>query len=271
MASTSTPAYPRFDGGVAPTEANDPFTDLEEALARLIHADYAPEARAGASAPDMSAGARLSPSFEATLGPADPHGAVRPRDRVSLSRRGVLAHVMIAVCLGASAIWAWRSYGGPSAGQATAPPAIDTAAPPPAQSAASAQRATTAENKQGAASGELGQIDTTARDLAALRRTVAQLAAGQEQLTRELAKLQADKPPVEKPDERMLRRVSASPAPPLAAPVRKPAAKTPVSPHAARRLSPSVHSPPQPVPQIPPQLQLSALPLLRPPMPVPQP
>jgi hypothetical protein len=240
MASTSTPADPRFDGGVLPTEVNDQFSDLEEALAKLIHANYAPEARARASAPDMSAGARIPPSFEATLGFADRRGADRARDQVSLRKRGVLAGVTIAVCVGASAIWAWRSYGGPAPGLAAVPPAIDTAG----------------------------------GDLAALRQTIARLAAGQDQLTRELAKLQAekpqaDKPSTEKPGERMLRRVSAPAAPPLAAPARKPAAKTPMSPQTARRLSPSIPSPPsRPVPQIASQPQLSAL---RPPMPVPHP
>jgi hypothetical protein len=133
-----------------------------------------------------------------------------------------------------------------------------------------------AANEPGAASAERQQIETS--DLAALRQTVEQLAAGQEQLTRELAKLQAekpqvDKPPAEKPDKRMLRRVSAHPAPPVAAPARKPAPIAPMPPQAAPQVSTvsRLSPPPRPVPQIPSETRPSDRPPLRPPMPVPQP
>ena len=126
-----------------------------------------------------------------------------------------------------------------------------------------------------------------ARDLAALHQNVEQLAADHEQLTREIAKLrmtrepakpqtekpQAEKPSAEKPDKRTLRRVSAPPAPPVAAPARKPAAITPIPQQAAPQVStvspPS--PPPQPALQIPSQPQPADPPPLRPPMPVPQP
>ena len=254
MASTlsSTQADPRFDGGVAPTVAKD-FTDVEEALARLVHTSYTLE--------------------------ADPQGADPDHEQRSLGKRGTL-RVAIAVCLGASAIWAWRSYGGAAPEQATTPPAIETSAPPPAQaasqSASIAQPATMSANEPGAALAERQQIETS--DLAALRQTVEQLAAGQEQLTHELAKLQAekpqvDKPPGEKPDKRMLRRVSAHPAPPVAAPARKPAPITPMPPQAAPQVSTvsRLSPPPRPVPQIPSETRPSDRPPLRPPMPVPQP
>jgi hypothetical protein len=250
MASTlsSTQADPRFHGGVAPTVAKE-FTDVEEALARLVHASYTPE--------------------------ADPQGADPAHEQRSLGKRGTL-RVAIAVCLGASAIWAWRSYDGPAPDQATAPPAIETSAPPPAQAASIAQPATMAANEPAAASAERQQIETS--DLAALRQTVEQLAAGQEQLTRELAKLQAekpqvDKPPAEKPDKRMLRRVSAHPVPPVAAPARKPAPIAPMPPQAAPQVSTvsRLSPPPRPVPQIPSETRPSDRPPLRPPMPVPQP
>jgi hypothetical protein len=270
MASSST-------ADIALAAAKDQFTDIEEALARLIRVNYAPDARSRGAASDRSAEAPISPSFEGTLDPAGHQVAHGARGQRSRRKRGVLARVTLAVCLGISAIWAWRSAGNPAPAQTTALPAIETSVPPPAQAASMAQGLTTAENEQGGAPDEPPQSDTTARDLAALRQTVAQLAAGQEQLTRELAKLQAekpqaDKPSAEKPDEQVLARVSAAPAPPLAAPVRKPAVKTRTSPQAARRLSASIISPPlQPAPQTPPQAQLSALPLPRPPMPVPLP
>jgi hypothetical protein len=237
---------------VAPTGREDCFTGVDEALARLAHqaASDTPDARPRGSASDTTADARISQTFAAaTLGPADLRAQI-PREQRSLGKRGTLARVAIAVCLGASAIWAWRSYSDPardmiatwarpldwlsarpSADQTPAPrtpdptpeqaaahPAVETSAPPPAQAASQAasiaQPATTAANEPAAASAERPPIETMARDLAALRQTVEQLAAGQEQLTRELAKLQAekpqaDKPLAEKPHKRMLGHVPA--------------------------------------------------------------
>jgi hypothetical protein len=137
------------------------------------------------------------------------------------------------------------------------------------QAASIAEPATTAANEPGAAWAERWQVETS--DLAALRQTVEPLVAGQEQSTREIATLQAekpqaDKPPAEKPDKRMLRRVSVHPAPPVAAPAPKPAPIAPMPPQAARRVSTkSALSRPPPAPKIPSE------PPLRPPMPVPQP
>lgn len=270
MASTqrSTQADPRFD--VAPV---DPFIDIEQGLARLLHASYPPDARGRGPASDRSADARISQSFAAgTLGAADLRPPI-PRKRRSRGKRGALARVAIVVCLGASAIWAWRSYG-----DSAAPAVTEMSAPPPARAASQAvwvgQPATAAANEWGPASAQRKQVETS--DLAALRQTVEQLAAGQEQLAREIARLEAEKPqaetlPASKPDKRMLRRVSAHPAPALAAPARKPAPITPMPPQAARRVATmSVLSPPpQPPPQIPSQTQPPNP--LRPPMPVPRP
>lgn len=280
MASTlsTTQADPRFDGGVAPTVTKDHFTDVEEALVRLVHANFTSDARARAPAFDRSVDARIPQSFEAAmLGPAGRQRAESVRERRSLGKRGTLARVAITVCLGASAIWTWRSYGGPAPEQATAPRAMETSAPPPAQAASQtasiAQPETTAANALGAASAERQQIETS--DLAALREAVAQLAAGQEQMTREIAKLQAekpqaDKPPAAKTDKRMLRRVSAHPAPRVAAPARKPAPIATMPPQAAPRVVSRLSPPPRPAPKIPSETQSSAPPSLRPPMPVPQ-
>jgi hypothetical protein len=310
MTSTqrSTQADPRFDDRIV---AEDTFIDIEQALANLVHASYPPDARGRGPASGRSADARISQSFAAgTLGAADLWPPI-PRAQRSLGERGTLARVAIAVCLVACAIWAWRSYGGSAPKQAAAPPVMsapvapkkygDRISPevsgpdgaplemralpsmplstlPPAQAAAQAasivQPATTAANEPGAASAERQQVDTS--DPAALRQTVEQL-AGQEQSTREIAKLQAEKPqadnpPAEKPNKRMLRRVSRHPVPPVAAPARKPAPIKPMPPQAARRVSTvRALSRPPPAPQIPSKTQPSNPPPLRPPMPVPQP
>jgi hypothetical protein len=304
-----------------PTMATDRFTGVEEALTRLAHqaASDTPDARPREPASDRSAEAP-------TLGPADLRAPIQGEQR-PLGKRGIV-RVAIAVCLGACAIWAWRSYGDtardligfppfgwispqpsaaqtPASEQAAAAPAIETSAPPPAQTAAQAasiaQPVTTAADEPATASAMREQNDAMARDLAALRQTVEQLAAGQEQLTREIAKLQAEKPQADspKPEKPMPRRVSTPvsrsdlldaaqkpnapgvprtrgsivSAPPVAAPAHRPGPVTPVSPQGAPQVSTVSPLPPspQPAPQIPSEPQSSDPPPLRPPMPVPQP
>lgn len=238
MASTqsSTQADPSFDGGGAPTPAEDHFTDLEHALARLVHASFPLDAQAcGPPSEDAqaceppserAAEAHISQSpAAARLGAADIRPPI-PRER--LGKRGALACVAIAVCLAACATWAWRSYGGNPRdiiatgvrplGRIAARQAVDQTSAP--------QAATKVANEPGVTSAERRQIETMA-EVAALLQTVEQLAAGQDQLTRELAKLhaerrQAHKLSADKPNKRMLRRVSAPPAPPVAAQTRKP-------------------------------------------------
>jgi hypothetical protein len=88
------------------------------------------------------------------------------------------------------------------------------------QTASTAPPATTAANEPAAPSVDHQQIDAMARDVAALRQTVEQLVAGQEQLKGEIAKLAAEKsaaeklptekPPTEKPKKRVVRRVPAA-------------------------------------------------------------
>src|SRR5689334_19888418 len=174
MASTlsSIQADPRFDDDVVSTVSQDPFAEVEEAVARLVHASFPPDARARGAASDGSAGAPISQSLAAVmLGAADLRPPM-PREERSPGKRGTLARVAIAICVGTFAIWAWRSSGGHAGNM------IATWAPRPA---------TTTANEPGAAAAERRQIETMA-DLAALRQTVEQLAAGQQQLTREIAK-----------------------------------------------------------------------------------
>ena len=324
-----------LDGGIAPTAGKDRFTGVEEALARLAHqgASDTPDARLRGPASDRSADARTAHSLaETTLGPSDLRAPIREQ---SLRKRGTLARAAIGVCLGVAAIWAWQSYGGaasdmmaswgsplgwisarlspqtpatqtpdPTSGQAVAPAAVETSASPPVQAAVQAasqagsfaQPATTAANEAAAGAADRQQIETMARDLAALRQTVEQLIADQEQLTREVAKLQAekaqaDKPAAEKPDRRMPRQVPApgrrsdvfdpgqnpnAPGAPrtlgsfVPLPARKPAAIT--APQAAPQVSTvsPVPPPPQSAPQIASEPRPSDPAPRRPPMPVPQ-
>jgi hypothetical protein len=79
-----------------------------------------------------------------------------------------------------------------------------------------------------------------ARDLATLRQTVEQLAAGQDQVARDIAKLEAA-------DMEILEKIPAPPPPrPVAAPARKPmpappSSRAPVAPPTSRAPIPPSH------------------------------
>jgi small-conductance mechanosensitive channel len=119
---------------------------------------------------------------------------------------------LIAFCLGIAAILIWQSYGD-AARQviANSYPQLAWLAP----EAALAQTApdTTAPPAISADSQELKAISL---DLAAVRQRVDQLAAGQQQMTRDFTtKLQAAQ-------QNILEKISAPPPQPAAAPARKP-------------------------------------------------
>jgi hypothetical protein len=145
MASTASPtrAEPLFDDGVvgtvtdaAPTVPRDSFGSVEATLAKLAQqaAIAAPDLRPRAAGPDTSADARSAPSpaaptlGPATLGPASVGSATAgaatlgaadlsthfPHAPPSSGKRRTFVRVAILVLLGASALWAWRSYGGPA-------------------------------------------------------------------------------------------------------------------------------------------------------------
>jgi len=95
----------------------------------------------------------------------------------------------------------------PAASQAAAQAASQAAAP----AASIAPPATTVASEPPAAAAGRQQIETMARDLAALRQTVDRLAAGQEQLIHEMTKLQATKPPADKPAEKRTPRRASPP------------------------------------------------------------
>ncbi len=348
MASTlsSTQAEPLFDDravpkvqGAVPTVPTASSEGVEESLARLARqaASDTPDARHRAPTFDRAADARISQSSAATtlgpatlgpatlgpatLGPADPSAQI-PREPPSSGKRRTFARVAIMVCLGASAIWAWRSYGGPAgeiiaalvprpgmtsarpaaeqpfvprtldgapdpapaqaaappaaAPPAVAPPAVASALPAQAASIAPPTPAPPAASAPTAAAADHNQINAMARDVAALRQTVEQLAAGQEQLKGEIARLQAeksaaDKRPPERPKKRVVRHVLPADHPSDAFnPAQHPHA--PGAPHTlgsvvVRRAAPPPDSP----------VSASSLPpppppdMRRPPAPVPQP
>lgn len=234
---------PVLDGGVAPTVDKDRFASVEQALTRLAHqgASNTPDAQPRGPASIGAADACMSQSFAAaTLGPAElgpaDLAAQIPHEHASPGKRSTLARVAIAVCLGACAIWAWRAYGdaargmvatwapalsAPSSAERTlapltpAPPAVETSAPPAqaaSQAASMAQPTTTVANQPSTGSARGQQAETMARDLAALRQTVDRLAAGQEQLVHEIAKLRAEKPLADKPAEKRAPRHLSTPA-----------------------------------------------------------
>jgi hypothetical protein len=320
---SSTPADPPPDGDLAATAAKDRFTGVEEALAKLAHraASDAPDLRGRPHRSDSVAAPRVAPPLAATLRPADlrdPFPSEKPRSRIA----GVAVRLLIAACIGAAAIVAWRSYGGAAreivaafaprlgaisartpaletversaspapqpAGPEGSPPAVADAAPPTMapdapraapQAASDAQPAAVAPNEAAAPSADHQQIETMARDLAALRQSVEQLMGAQEQLKGEIAKLQTEKTEAkaEKTEKRTARRATPPLPPPVVAPAHRPVLPPPMlpPPPAAPQIS-TVGPPTSPLPQ--PAAPLAAEPqpaieppLVRPPMPVPQP
>jgi hypothetical protein len=164
---------------------------------------------------------------------------------------------VLAICIGVAATLAWQSYGNaakrmiatrapelgwsPEAKQMIAgwmdelgwtspPPGAETAAlPAPAVPAPQAAVVvdTVASNTPAAPSIDPEKVEQMARDLATLRQTVEQLTAGQDQVTREIFKLQVA-------DEEILAKITPAPPPPrpIAALARKPTPKAPPSPPA---------------------------------------
>jgi hypothetical protein len=176
---------------------------------------------------------------------------------------------------------------------ADVPRAVATPVPPPAQAASMTQPATPAAsqapsaaqpaamavNEPAATSVDHQQMETMARDLAALRQTIQQLSAGQEQLKGEIAKLQtekpvADQPAPEKPKKHPPRHVASR----YHTPDAFNPAQDPNAPGAPRAIgSVVVHRPaPQYAPGVSTIGPVSPLPppqepgVRRPPMPVPQ-
>jgi hypothetical protein len=206
-------ADPQHDGDVVLVAPKD-RTDAEEALA-VTSNRHRP-----AAGPDFSAGPRMT---ESSLDPA-----LRPADvsidRPSHGRRtsGSLARFLVAACVGVATTLTWQSYGGavkqmianaiprltwllvqgaknPPAGRDTAieqpsAPAVQASAPRAASAQAGAVASTASETVTSTAPaapspGLRQQLETMEQDLAAVRQSVEELAAGQEQMARDIAKL----------------------------------------------------------------------------------
>jgi hypothetical protein len=170
--------------------------------------------------------------FEA-LRPGDPSvdPTVRPTDldqfpskQPSLGKRASrgLARFLIIFCLGVAATLAWLSYGDVTREAiASSYPQLDWLAP---QAAPVAQTAPNmiAPAPPAAPSADLEQLKAISLALAVMRQSVDQLAAGQEQVTRDITKLQAAQ-------QDILQKISAPPTRPAAAPAYKPVPLTPSS------------------------------------------
>jgi hypothetical protein len=304
MDSKLTPvqAGPHHDGDVVLVAPKD-WTYVEEAL------HVGSDQRRATAGSDFSAGPRMTePSLDPTLRPADVNNNPLPTDRPSPGRRTSrsLARFLLAVCVGVAGTLAWQSYSGTAkqmiansaprlsgllqspaamnqpretAIEQPSPPAVQASAPraPSAQAGAVASTASEAATSSApsAASRELQQqLETMEQDLAAVRQSVEQLAAGQEQMARDIAKLHTA-------GQDIRRRTSAFP--PATTTTHKPVLPSQAAPQSS--MAPLTYPPPQPAPQSsaapltypPPEPapQSSAAPLLaappeppRPPMPV---
>ena len=175
---------------------------------------------------EFSTGRRLhtKPSVE-PLQPADLKNDWVPIERQSLGNRTArtLARFLITLCIGVAATLAWQSYGDAAREMiARASPQLGWLVPqaaPVARAApdviARAAPATPSPDQQ--------QLNDMLFGLAAVRQGVDQLAAGQEQMTRDITKLQAAA-------QGILDKISAPPPLPARATARKPAPPTPATP-----------------------------------------
>jgi hypothetical protein len=240
--SSLTEANPRQDTDVIPRQRNESIvprqrTEVKEALSKLartppVDAKKGRPRMAGPS--EFSVGPRVTdPSLEATLRPADQKNDRFTSERPSPSRRTprALARFLIAALIGVAATLAWQHLGRPHSPPATnpslgseiaaeSPPAAAASVPDASVSLAQTAQDSIAPPSPATPSLDLQQLETMARDLAAVRQSVEQLTAGQEQMARDLAKLEAARQEIS--------RKIAAPAPrPAAAPAHKPVPTSP--------------------------------------------
>jgi len=142
--------------------------------------------------------------------------------RPSLGKRAprALARFLITFCIGVAATLAWQSYGDAARQMiASSFPQLGWLAP---QAAPVAQTAPDMISPAAPASRspDQQQLNALLIDVAGLRQSVDQLAASQEQLTRNITKLQTA-------EQDILDRISAPPPRPAGAPARTPVPPTP--------------------------------------------
>jgi hypothetical protein len=174
---------------------------------------------------EFSAGRRATDlSVDPTLRPADLKNDWFPSRRSSLGKRAsrALARFLITFCIGVAATLAWQSYGDAArAIVASSSPQLGWLA---RQAAPVAQTApdTIPPAAPAAPSPDQQQLNTMSLGLAAVRQSIDQLAAGQEQMARDIAKLQAA-------EQGILDKISASAPRPSGPTPRKPVPPTPAS------------------------------------------
>ncbi len=291
----------------------------EEALTKLLQEATAITSDRRTDMTRLDALRAAEQSVDAMLGPVADLKGDRFSGTPSPGRRAsrVLTRLLIVTIIGVGSILAWQSYGEaakkklerwapqvgwvrlgpglkplPGAGFVAERPstaAVQESAPDSSQAASAAQTAPdiATPTAPAAPSPEVQQqLEAMARDLAALRQSVDQLAIGQEQMARDIASLQAA-------EKDIRHRTSAPPPKPTAAPAPKPLPKPPsqaapkilaAPPPSALppSMSPPMQSPPEisstpPSPALPPvqpapEISGVAPPLppqSRPPMPVP--
>jgi len=166
-----------------------------------------------------------APSIDAALHPTDLDDDRLRRKRPSFGKRAsrALTRFLIAFCIGVAATLAWQSYGDAARELiAISSPQLGWLAP---QAAAVGQTApdTIAPAASAAPVPDQQQINAMSLGLAGVRQSVdqlaAQLAASQQQMARDIIKLQAA-------ERDILDKISAPPQQPAAAPARKPVALT---------------------------------------------
>ncbi len=141
--------------------------------------------------------------------------------RPSLGKRALrgLARLLIIFCAGVGTTLAWQSYGNAArAMMANSSPQLAWLAPQ------TAPLAPTAPEAVAPAAATSSDVQRLALGLAAVRQSIdqltAQFAAGQQQTGADIARVQAD-------EQEILRKLSATPPRPAAAPAHKPAPMTP--------------------------------------------
>ena len=174
-----------------------------------------------------------------------------------MKRRGSrgFARYLVAICIGVAATLAWQSYGD-AAKQVIATSAPEFGWSPGAKqmiaswvqqlgwtkspAGSEKQVAPVAQTAPAAPSIDPGQVQQMARDLATLRQTVEQFAAGQDQMARQITRLESAVAEV-------IVKMPAPPPQPPAAPARKPtpiarpSSPAPVTPSTSRAPIPPPH------------------------------
>ena len=171
---------------------------------------------------DFSAGRRAArPSLDPSLQPTDLKNWF-PSERPSLANRASrgLARFLMTFCSGVAATLAWQSYGDAAREMiASASPQLGWLAPQAAPVARTGPDGI-APTAPATPSPDQQQLNAMSLSLAAVQQSVDQLAASQEQMTRDITKLQTA-------TQGILDKISAPPPRPAGATARKPAPLAP--------------------------------------------